>query len=152
MNLKALCGRVVYFLSYPLLLFFLKGSTRAYVLLVLNGKVLLTQSTLDYTARWHLVGGGIKRGEALSQGVTREVKEELGIIINESNLVKLNDELLEAKHNYRYALFSYELEEAPKLTLRKYEITKAQFFAIDEISKIKISDTVQKALDLLALK
>ena len=153
MTLRTVLGRVTYFLSYPLLLFFLKGSTRAYVLLVLNGKkVLLTQSTLDYASRWHLAGGGIKTGETLTQGLIREVREELGIDINQSKLVKLNSEMRIAKHNYSYALFSYPLEDAPKLTLRKYEITKAHFFSIDEISKIKTSDTVRKALHLYALK
>ena len=152
MNLKILLGRALYFLSYPLLLFFLKGSTRAYVLFELEDKVLLTQSMLDYSSRWHLVGGGIKKGETLLQGLAREVKEEIGIDIQASKLTQLNSEMLVAKNSYKYALFSYHLTDTPKITLRKYEITNAHFFPLDEIAQIKTSDTVQKALQLFALK
>lgn len=152
MNIRTVFGRVSYVLSYPLLLLILRGSTRAYVLLLLNDKILLTQSTLDYASRWHLVGGGIKKGETLAHGAVREVKEELGIDIDESKLVSLGNGMLRAKNNYDYGLFFYPLDEEPKLKLRKSEITNAKFFTIQEIPKIQTSDTVQKALQLLALK
>ena len=82
----------------------------------------------------------------------REVKEELGIDIDESKLVSLGNGMLRAKNNYNYGLFLYSLDEEPKLKLRKYEITNAKFFDLQEIPKIQTSDTVQKALQLLALK
>jgi len=151
-NLKTVFGRVSYVLSYPVLLLILRGSIRTYVLLLHNDKILLTQSILDYRSRWHLVGGGIKKNETLTHGAVREVKEELGIDIDESKLVGLGSELFRAKNNYNYALFLYHLDEEPKLKLRKYEITYAKFFALQEIPKIQTSDTVQKALQLLALK
>jgi 8-oxo-dGTP diphosphatase len=49
-----------------------------------NNELLLVKP--NYRDRWNLPGGVVDEGEAPKQGAIREVEEELGILINKSDL------------------------------------------------------------------
>jgi ADP-ribose pyrophosphatase YjhB (NUDIX family) len=53
-----------------------------------TGKVVLVK--LSYATGWRVPGGGIKRGEDLSEAAVRELTEEIGLIRFES-LIRLDD-------------------------------------------------------------
>lgn len=81
--------RVGYRLTWPLAGIHLHNSKRVRVLLINNqGDILLVKSTYG-TQKWELPGGGIARGEAPHDAAVREVYEETGIKLSQSNLKHL---------------------------------------------------------------
>lgn len=48
-------------------------------ILIENNKILLVQQKLSDKRNWSLPGGRLERGETLSQGLIREMKEETGL-------------------------------------------------------------------------
>ena len=152
MIFKNIVGRIIYYLCYPILMLILRGSTRAYAIIRLEDKILLTQSMLDYKLRWHLPGGGIKRNETAVIGLRREIYEELGIKVSDKDLALLTEKPIASKHHYVYYIYLLDLDSIPALSLRRFEITDARFVALSEIHSIPISDTVKKSLTLIPLK
>jgi len=59
-----------------------------------KGEVLLNKKTFDYPTfpggYWALFGGGIEKEEKPSEGIIREIKEELSLILDFKFLKKIN--------------------------------------------------------------
>lgn len=64
----------------------------AYILLEKDGKILLSKRTRKskLNGRWGLPAGHIEEGETSVQTAAREAREELGIIIDESDLTPIH--------------------------------------------------------------
>lgn len=96
-------GKLIYycggFILFPVLL---GNTTRTRVLVVKDNKVLLGK-TLISKQRWNTLGGGIKKSETSLQGAIREVEEECGIKIDESQIHETGQE------NYKGFRANYHL-------------------------------------------
>lgn len=80
--------RLAYFVTYPLIIFYAPLFARSRVLLLCNGEFLAVKGKFSDN-RWSLPGGGVKRGETRRQAAIREIKEEVGIDLNDKDLKTL---------------------------------------------------------------
>ena len=76
-SLVRLAGKVIYWISWPVLAFHINGSKRTR-LLVTNGNEFLAVKGWVSDGRWGLPGGGVHKNEEPIEALIREVKEETG--------------------------------------------------------------------------
>jgi len=60
-------------------------------ILIENNEILLVQQKLSDKRKWSLPGGRLERGETLSQGLIREMKEETGLDVEILRMLYLCD-------------------------------------------------------------
>ena len=60
-------------------------------ILIENDEILLVQQKLSDNRQWSLPGGRLERGETLSQGLIREMKEETGLNVEITRLLYICD-------------------------------------------------------------
>lgn len=113
------------------------------VLVVKDGKILLGErNKKNAKGYWVLPGGGVRWGETIMEAAVREIKEETNLDIE---LVKFicYKEIMNLPENYHTITF-YHLAR-PKDTEIKVsdDLSKAGFFPIEEIKKMKTADTVE---------
>lgn len=107
--------------------------------LVLNDKneVLLVQGTLGW-GEWELPGGGAKRGESLRSAAVRELREEVGIEIDEMSLVELGSS--RTRHRLapmRLRTFQAYYTHPGEPAVASYEIAAVQWWDIDALPEDK---------------
>lgn len=98
-----------------------------------EGKFLITQRHPDKKAGglWEFTGGGVLAGETTAQGAVRELKEELGVSVNTSELT-----LLEVYKHKNYFMDIYVLKknlDITTLTLQPTEVVDAKWVSKDEL-------------------
>ena len=109
-----------------------------------QGKLLLEKRRDSDT--WGLVGGGVKDHETEVQAMTREIREDLGLRVPESRLVRLRS-YGEPGRIAAYcdgsiwrmviAVYRLELEEEPELRISG-ESRDLRFFTPEELGQIEI--------------
>ena len=98
-----------------------------------EGKFLVTQRHPDKKAGglWEFTGGGVLAGETTEQAAVREVQEEIGLPVEESELSLL--EVYQHK-NYFMDIFVVKKDvEVNKLTLQAEEVVAAKWVSHDEL-------------------
>lgn len=83
---------------------------------------------------WEFSGGGVLAGETTKQAAIREIKEELGVIIDESEL-----ELLEVFKNRNYFMDIFVVRkdiDLKELTLQPDEVVDTKYLLSDEIENM----------------
>lgn len=116
------------------------------VLLEWNSKLLL-ERRWD-CGFWGLPGGRLRKGEAYATGISREVREELGIYLPENafHQIKVCDDNRIAAYadgtvwRMIIILFYAKLDYEPQLHISK-ESTELRFFSPEEIKTIEIVTT-----------
>lgn len=86
-------GKAAYYISFPALyIMSLSISKRRVRVLVRaqSGQILLVKTWFG-RQRWSLPGGGIESGESPEQAAIRELREETGIIVDHTALVRLGE-------------------------------------------------------------
>jgi len=81
---------------------------------------------------WTMPGGKLKYGENFEQGAKREVLEETGIELINSNVICLNCDLNEHAHFITIGLFSKNFKGNPQV-LEPDEITEWAWFNLDNL-------------------
>lgn len=116
----------------------------ANVILTCKGKLLLERRRDSDT--WGLVGGGVKRRETELQAIAREIREELGIRIQQDRFTRLavygEPGRIAAFRDgsiWRMVIvvFSLDLPEEPQMTISA-ESRELRFFSKDELKDIEI--------------
>jgi 8-oxo-dGTP pyrophosphatase MutT (NUDIX family) len=79
---KVIC-KDVFGREYPVAVDDLEQRVAVYVVIIEDGKILLTRQWDGHS----LIGGGIEKGEALEDAVAREVKEETGLNATPGRLI-----------------------------------------------------------------
>ena len=98
--------------------------------LVHSGKILLVLHTYG-PREWDFPGGGLKRNESPLSGARREMREELGVDIDD--WLAIGDVLAPFQRTKSTMhCFRAELNQ-PQLTLDRGEILAARWFALDEL-------------------
>ena len=120
-------GIVLFWLSWPVLLVYLRGSQRTRMMIVCADEILVTKTWLG-DGRWSLPGGGLHRGEGLVEGVIREVFEETGVQLVPSRVTYLDSEIY-SSHGLKFQCHYYKthVDEKPRISLQKFEISDAEW-------------------------
>ena len=101
-----------------------------------EGKFLMTQRHPDKKAGglWEFTGGGVLAGETTKQAAVREVQEELGIRIDESELTLL--EVYQHK-NYFMDIFVVKKDvNVSALTLQPEEVVDAKWVSHEDLLRM----------------
>lgn len=77
-------------------------TTHRYLFLLRNGD--------RHDGSWGLVGGKIESGETVTEGLTREIREELGGIINDAKLIPIEKFTSDSNH-FEYHTFQITVDE-----------------------------------------
>jgi ADP-ribose pyrophosphatase YjhB (NUDIX family) len=139
-------GQLAFWVSLPLLYFYLRFRQRSRVLVVSQGNVLLVKGWLG-TGKWILPGGGIHRGEMPNQAVVRELREETNIVLKLDQLRSLGRAVFQKYGlKYNYHRFAVELPTIIEPRVNRLEITEAAWLPITDINA---SNAEQDVINLL---
>lgn len=144
MIIWAIIGRILGYLTWPLVGLVIRFTMRTKVLIVCGDQVLLLKGWLG-VGKWDLPGGGLRRRERPKRGALRELREEVGLDLRPKDLKELGVLTQTKGHRYNFHTFAVDVDEKPKLKLRKSEIVDAMWVPINEIESLRRS----QALDLV---
>ena len=119
------------------------------VMVLRDGKVLLGQRHVDHEkadslmngeGTWTMPGGKLDFGESFEGGAVRELREETGIVIQESDLevISLSNDIVPTAHFVTIGLLckcvpgSAVFEQEPQV-MEPDEITQWKWFAFDDL-------------------
>lgn len=107
---------------------------QSYILILNDDKYLLEQSTKRNNYKLAIPGGHILTGENAEQGLKRELKEELGLEINN---VEHIDTIKFPYNKYIFNIFFTDNKiNIDRLTLQKEEVSQVKWYSKDEILKL----------------
>ena len=116
-------GVLAFWVSWPGLWLYLRGSKRTRVIMVSGDQVLLLKGWLG-AGQWILPGGGAHRGENPIKAAVREVKEETAIQLDPVLLKTLDTmEVCEYGLRYQCTVYVVDLPTPLETTAQKWEIT-----------------------------
>lgn len=138
-------GITSFWVSWPLLFMYLRNSHRTRVFIVYGDEMLAVKNWLG-TGKWMLPGGGVMRSESSKAAAVREVDEELGITITESQLSKLT--ATQYKQNgfrFQYECYAIVLPKKLPVRLQKSEIADYAWLKLDRLTKSRCSSDIMTA-------
>ena len=141
-----LLGRVLYFFTQIGIRIVVRGSTRTRVLIVCNDQFLALKHWLG-DGSWTLPGGGLHRDEEAVSGAQREVLEELGVTLQQTDLKHVGS--FDASDNgfsFSCEMFQVYLLSKPKLHLQTIEILDARWFSVADLPALKSTPQLQRAV------
>lgn len=142
-------GKFVYLTNYHLIYRQLRGTNRAYVVIRVKNKVLLTKNWLGCHRHWRLPGGGVKKGEDHIKAVIREVNEEVGIKLKSDQLRLLTKKTHWSKHGFAYRIYEVKLKTVPRIVMNRCEIVAAEFFDQNKTKNLPLSEVALTSQNLL---
>lgn len=142
--------RLFFWLSWPALFLYFKGSKRARALLIDGDQVLLVKGreSLWYgDSKWGLPGGGMRSNETPVTAAQRELSEELGIMVKAEELKALSDGIvMEYGLTYHAYFLVAHLPSSIALKLQKTELAIAEWQKIDSLDPRMLGPEVRIAL------
>ena len=146
-----LIGQFIFALILPVFRLYLKGSQRAYVIVQVDGQVLLSKNWIG-RQKWQLPGGGVKKTENLEQAASRELKEEAGIDIVTNQLKKITDGIWQTDRlGYAYHIFNIKLSDKPPVKQLYPEIIETAWVEPRELNAQNTTTEVLAAIRLAGL-
>jgi nucleoside triphosphatase len=118
-----------------------------------KSQILLTQSP-KWNNKWTMPGGHIDPGERVSEGITREVEEEVGLKVKFVDVIAWG-ELIDSKDFHRPAHFIYfdvyYKLASDEVKLDNIELKAYKWLTPEEALKLDLaesySDTIQKFIE-----
>jgi 8-oxo-dGTP pyrophosphatase MutT (NUDIX family) len=142
-----LAGRVTYYISFPLISLVMRFTIRTRLIVEFEGKILVVKGWLGDN-KWFLPGGGLKRNERPELGAIRELNEETGIKVLESDLKKIGEgNYSKGITKYQYYLYHVRLKNKPTIKKQHFEIIDAKWIEIKDISKNNCSKELTVLLE-----
>jgi len=141
-------GNTAFWLSWPVLYFYLRDSERTRVVIHCGDQVLVLKDWLG-DGSWKLPGGGIGRGEDFAKSAAREVQEETGFFINTKQL-RLLGPVDSRSHGFRCRLHCFVVTLAQPLapTVSRREIVSVQWLPLaDLLQKVRITNSTRIILE-----
>lgn len=147
MKLPKVVGTIAFWVTWPGLWIYLRGSKRTRVIIVSGDRVLLVKSWLG-TNDWGLPGGGRHGDESVESAGVREVQEETNIDIQscEKQILFTDRAATEYGFSYSYSCLGVELEQTPVLKLQPSEIVEARWATASELENLKLSAITRECL------
>ncbi len=111
------------------------------VMILKDGKLLLgkrhedpekASSLLNGAGTWTMPGGKLNFGETFEAGAKREVFEETGITLNKTDVICVNQDIIETAHFITIGLFSSAFSGEPKI-MEPDEITEWRWFDLNNL-------------------
>lgn len=147
-KLVTLIGRVAFWILWPALYVYMRGSRRTRVLVMHDDEVLVIKHWLGRDF-WQLPGGGLHKKEAVLVGAARELLEETGIVAAYADLQYLGAEHAKVAGIplvQEYVCLTVTVK--PQVTMQKIEIrTYAWLHKTDHA--VVASRSLMRALDRL---
>lgn len=111
-------------------------------LVIANNQVLLVKHT--YQPMWYTVGGGVDKHESPQQALIRELKEEVGAILDKPpKLIAVYYSNNEKRDDY---VIFYEVSHCHFIEVTSPEIQQKQWFSFDALPA-DISPATQRRID-----
>jgi 8-oxo-dGTP diphosphatase len=123
-----------------------KPRLTAAVLVMHEGKFLLAERNKEnYNGYWIIPGGGVEFGEKIEDAALREIKQETNLDVDIIKQICYK-EIINVPGSYHSIVF-YFLAKPKHFSIKADDdVSKAQFFSIDEIKKMKIAESVEMVL------
>lgn len=143
-------GRVFYWLMWPAWYVYFRVTPRRSRILITSGsEVLLVRGWLG-TGEYELPGGGGRYGESPAKAALRELREELGLILRESDLTPLCEgEYRRHGIRIRYVTFKASLHGKRRLRPRRFEIADACWVPRRDVNAMGVRPDVTASLGAL---
>lgn len=120
-------------------------TARTRIVIRSGNEVLLCKDWLG-SGKWSLPGGGVKKGENITDAAIREVLEETGINLTPSQLKPIEQKPADnLRSKYHYFVVSYQTK--PDVKVRPFfdEILQAQWINKKSINDKRITDVIKTA-------
>jgi mutator protein MutT len=108
-----------------------------------KGDLMLQKKTVDYPTMpggyWCFFGGEIECGEDPKDTIKREVKEEIGIVLEDVKSIGVRDYVIDGKYHGKEHVFS-GIFNGKLSDIRLNEGAGFAFFEMSEVEKIKIPE------------
>lgn len=117
-----------------------------------QGKLLLVQSHKWKDGLWHVPGGHIEWGESIEDAVKREVKEEVGLDVQDIEVFHLWEAIFPKSFSRKKHFLFIEClcrSTYPRVIPDTDEIQNAQWFSFHETEKLGLEDFTKKSIALL---
>lgn len=118
-----------------------------------EGKVLLVKSYKWGGQIWSVSGGHVELGESIEDSIKREVKEEVGIEIDNVKIFAVYDAIFPKsffqKKHFIFLECECQIKKGSKIKLDKKEIQEARWFTLDEALKQKLEKYTRASLNAL---
>lgn len=146
-SLRRVVGRTAFWLGWPVLYLYLKGSTRTRVLIAADDSILVVRGWLG-DGKWELTGGGVHKGEDILAGAVREVREETGITLEPTQLMRGEGfDTNNHKLPFRCEPFFVRLTSKPTTSRQTGEIADIRW-----MSSLELSEDNMEASSLTIIK
>jgi 8-oxo-dGTP pyrophosphatase MutT (NUDIX family) len=146
-------GRTAWWLAWPVWwVYFRATPSRARVLIIHGNEVLLVRGWLG-SGEYELPGGGRHLREALPKAAVREVREELKMVLRESELKPLCKGTY-TRHGMRIEYVTFVTKLASKLRMhpRRLEIDEAVWVPIKDVGSMRVKPDVRDSLAVYLTK
>ena len=128
-------GRLLHILAWPAYQVYLRRTDRTRIALI-DGDYILVAKNWISDGKWSLPGGGLHKGEDITAGALRELKEEMGLELNPERLTPHG--LAEYRHaGLRYVFHIFEVKvRRTNLVIRpqRIEIAEARWVAMHTLN------------------
>lgn len=106
----------------------------------LQGKILLTQRSLNksHGGMWEPTGGLVQSGESSKEGIKRELREEIGLEIDDEN-IKLIKEIVEEDDDLNFFRDIYLIKQnidLNDLLFKDNEVMNVKYVSLEEFSNM----------------
>jgi len=139
-------GVVLFWVLWPALCLYVRGSERSRVLILSGDKVLLVKPWLG-DGRWGLPGGGLHKGEEPLVGLSRELGEEVGLHDVQPVLLGV-EQINDRGFRFTAHFFIAQLTVPQELRLQFLEIAAAQWVPRDSLGGLQCVPEVHRVLEL----
>lgn len=110
-----------------------------------QGRVLLVQEVDD--VNWKLPGGKMHQNETVLDAAIREIKEELGYDLRESEIKQVVKKHIPNDPNYRYIIRTQL--DAAKIQ-KTDEVAQTKSFALDNLPETKFAGHISSAVEFVS--
>ena len=99
-----------------------------------KGEFLMQKRTPHNGGDWGITGGHPKFGETPTQGMITEIKEELGLDVNENDLVEFNSG---CDGTDCYKMYYLKLDvDLKNITIQEDELTEVRWFSLSKLKEM----------------
>lgn len=110
-----------------------------------NGEILLQQRALDKKknpGKWAKTGGHVSAGETCEESIKREVYEEIGLEVHDSEIknIEIFKSINSKEHYYSYGYLFLTNYKEDDFVLQKEEVNAVKYYTIEELEDIRKSD------------